>query len=317
MDEEVEIILQPDSVEVTEPLVADYVLPTASSNTLGGVKIGNNINIDSAGHISVPIASESSAGVIKVGSGLTIDVNGVLSQDTSSLPEATKNTLGVVYVDDELSTTSTHPVQNSVVSLELNELDGNVTTLSGNVTTLGTTVGTLSGNVTTLSNTVGTLSGTVTNQGNDISTLQGNVSTNTGDISDLNDDVVALGNNLGQLAGNVDPVLDRYTEELTYEDIDDTIWTNGVLNIYKRGYTGVIYSTLEGNLTISSNGSEVIYTIADSDYFPLKEANGYMISDLGMIRVSLNTSGEFTVYNDNNNSVTITELKGNLPVVFA
>ena len=49
-------ILQQDSVEVTEPLVADYVLPTASSNTLGGVKIGDNINIDSTGHISVPTA---------------------------------------------------------------------------------------------------------------------------------------------------------------------------------------------------------------------------------------------------------------------
>lgn len=39
-----------------------YTLPTASSSTLGGVKIGSNINI-SSGTISVPTASDSTAGV--------------------------------------------------------------------------------------------------------------------------------------------------------------------------------------------------------------------------------------------------------------
>ena len=43
MDEEVEIILQQDSVEVTEPLVADYVLPKATTNSeeeINTLKIG-------------------------------------------------------------------------------------------------------------------------------------------------------------------------------------------------------------------------------------------------------------------------------------
>ena len=72
MNEEVEIILQQDSVEVTEPLVADYILPTATTNTLGGVKIGDNINIDTTGHISVPIASTSTVGLVKVGTGFAV-----------------------------------------------------------------------------------------------------------------------------------------------------------------------------------------------------------------------------------------------------
>ena len=42
-----------------------YSLPTASSSTLGGVKIGSNINI-SSGKISVPIATGASEGVTKV-----------------------------------------------------------------------------------------------------------------------------------------------------------------------------------------------------------------------------------------------------------
>jgi hypothetical protein len=43
----------------------DYSLPTASSSTLGGVKIGSNINI-SNGVISVPSADETTAGVTLV-----------------------------------------------------------------------------------------------------------------------------------------------------------------------------------------------------------------------------------------------------------
>ena len=99
MDEEVDIILQQDSLEITEPLVADYVLPTASPSVLGGVKIGDNLSIDGTGHLSVPIASESTVGLIKVGTGLSIDSEGTLSSDGGYvLPQATKNSLGGVYV---------------------------------------------------------------------------------------------------------------------------------------------------------------------------------------------------------------------------
>jgi hypothetical protein len=61
------------------------ILPVATSSILGGVKIGNNINVTAEGVISVaapytlPIASGSSLGGIKIGSGLSIDVAGVVS----------------------------------------------------------------------------------------------------------------------------------------------------------------------------------------------------------------------------------------------
>ena len=61
-------------------------LPIASSTTLGGVKIGANLSIDSNGILSatansysLPIASNTRLGGIKVGNNLTIDSNGVLS----------------------------------------------------------------------------------------------------------------------------------------------------------------------------------------------------------------------------------------------
>jgi len=49
----------------------NYSLPTASSSTLGGVKIGSNISI-SSGVISVPAAGFGTAGVINLGSGFKI-----------------------------------------------------------------------------------------------------------------------------------------------------------------------------------------------------------------------------------------------------
>ena len=54
-----------------------YTLPTASSSTLGGVKIGSNINI-SSGTISVPTGSTSTAGVLSVGSNISVN-NGKIS----------------------------------------------------------------------------------------------------------------------------------------------------------------------------------------------------------------------------------------------
>lgn len=62
-----------------------YVLPEATADTLGGVKIGSNVTVNDDGTISVaspftlPIASDEVLGGIKIGSNLSIDENGILS----------------------------------------------------------------------------------------------------------------------------------------------------------------------------------------------------------------------------------------------
>ena len=317
MNEEVEITLLQDDVTVETPLVADYILPTATANTLGGVKIGNNIDIDSTGHISVPIATNSNIGLVKPGTGLAVSSDGTLTATgTYELPEATKTTLGGVYVDDELSTTSTHPVQNAVVSLELQELDGDITTINGTVSGLSTTVGNLSTTVGNLGTSVTNLSGTVTNQGNDISTIQGNINTINGNITDINDDLTNTGNALTTLQGTVDPLVANYDEAINGTAIDDTIWTNGDVRIYRRGRTGVIYVNLQGSLTIADGTSEIIHTIDDSDNFPTIESIAFLSSDAGWLETVVNTDGEIVVYNNSGASITLTELKGNIPVVW-
>lgn len=60
-----------------------YVLPTASANTLGGVKVGSNLSIadgvlSASAPYSLPTASADTLGGVKVGSGLSI-ADGVLS----------------------------------------------------------------------------------------------------------------------------------------------------------------------------------------------------------------------------------------------
>ena len=61
-----------------------YTLPAATSDTLGGVKVGTGLTINegvlSADGYTLPTASADTLGGVKVGSGLTI-TNGVLSAD--------------------------------------------------------------------------------------------------------------------------------------------------------------------------------------------------------------------------------------------
>lgn len=318
MNEEVEITLLQDDVTVETPLVADYILPTATANTLGGVKIGDNINIDSTGHISVPIATDSSVGLVKAGTGLAVSSDGTLTATgTYELPEATKTTLGGVYVDDELSTSSTHPVQNAVVSLELQELDGDITALNGTVGSLSTTVGDLSTTVGNLGTSVTNLSGTVTNQGNDISTIQGNITSLTTRVGDCEGDITDLGNTVGAMGALVEELADEFDEVATASDVDSNTWTVGDIQIRKRGRTGVVYITLEGSLTLASLSYTTIYTQSDQDNLPAYTGYGVIYTDVGCIYAEFTTSGELNIYNNSATSLNIGKLKGSIPILYS
>ena len=80
----------------------NYILPTASSSTKGGVKVGDGLSIDSEGVLSagayaLPTASSTTKGGVKIGSGLTM-TGEVLSADVQSvdvMTGATSTTDGV------------------------------------------------------------------------------------------------------------------------------------------------------------------------------------------------------------------------------
>jgi hypothetical protein len=94
-----------------------YILPTASTSTLGGIKIGTGLSIDGAGVVSaiatstyiLTTASNTVLGGIKVGSGLSITPDGTVSAIATStyiLTTATNIALGGIKVGANLSITA-------------------------------------------------------------------------------------------------------------------------------------------------------------------------------------------------------------------
>lgn len=315
MDEEVEIVLQQEGVEVTEPLVADYVLPKATSNTLGGVKIGNNVNIDFDGYVSVPVASTSTAGVIKVGDGLEIDDNGVLrSIGGYVLPQATKTTLGGVYVDDELNTESVNPVQNAVVSLELNSLSGNLSTLSGTVSGMSSTVTSLSSSVVSLGSTVTTLGNNVTTLGNTVDNMSGTVSNLSNTVGTLNNDVTNLQVGLGETSEHVGELIVKTNLVIPYSELLTGTWTSGDITVIRRGLTGYIICNLVGTLTIPANDNVTLFT---TDTPMTTDTIGVMTDGSNVIETMIDTSGAFIIVNNSSSSLTINRIVGTIPLIFA
>lgn len=88
-----------------------YVLPIASQSTLGGVKVGQNLSIDSAGTLSadaqqVGIATTAQTGVVKIGSGITVDSAGTISADIPQIGVATTAQTGVVKIGQGINVDS-------------------------------------------------------------------------------------------------------------------------------------------------------------------------------------------------------------------
>jgi len=126
----------------------NYSLPTASADTLGGVKIGENLTIDGTGTLSaiqgsyeLPTASTTTKGGIKIGANLTMNGE-VLNATDTTYNEATTAAAGLMSADDKtklsgiesgankttvdsaLNANSTNPVQNKVINSALgNKVD--------------------------------------------------------------------------------------------------------------------------------------------------------------------------------------------------
>ena len=68
-----------------------YTLPAATSTTLGGVKVGDNLSIDASGRLSgaapyaLPAATTSTLGGVKAGSNLTVYADGTLALKKSGV----------------------------------------------------------------------------------------------------------------------------------------------------------------------------------------------------------------------------------------
>lgn len=130
-----------------------YTLPIASQSTLGGIKVGQNLTIDSGGTLSadaqaVSVATTATTGVVQVGSGLSITSGGVLSTDIDLSNYAEKSDLEDYATNESLSAYQTTQgmsgyVQTSAMSgyVQTSAMSGYQTTaaMSGYVQTSGIT----------------------------------------------------------------------------------------------------------------------------------------------------------------------------------
>lgn len=116
----------------------NYSLPNASSSTLGGIKVGTNLSINSDGILSATDTTYSDAtttahGLMSasdktklngIASGAEVNVQADWNETNTSSDSYIKNKPTIpsgVIVDTSLSTTSTNPVQNKVITTELNK----------------------------------------------------------------------------------------------------------------------------------------------------------------------------------------------------
>lgn len=125
-----------------------YTLPTASADTLGGIKVGNGLAMNTAGTLRLETATTSQLGGVKVDGSTIIISNGVISSHaTASISPATTSTLGGVIVGAGLGVTSTGIISMNratttslggiIVGAGLNVSNGSVSLASATTNTLG------------------------------------------------------------------------------------------------------------------------------------------------------------------------------------
>lgn len=120
-----------------------YVLPIAAADTLGGIKVGDNLTVEEDGTLNaadpytLPIAEDNTLGGVKVGSGLSInDETGVLSADRQIVDySTTEQATGKKWIDGsdifrkvisfgELPNTTTKSVDSGLTNVKILKIYG-------------------------------------------------------------------------------------------------------------------------------------------------------------------------------------------------
>ena len=296
-----------------ETATRTYHLPIASETQLGGIKIGSNLTIEEDGTLNaesteynLPVATSSTLGGVKIGSGLSM-AEGILS----------------VTVDSSLSSTSTNPVQNSVVSSNLSTLTSAIQGIGTEVTNLGANYRVLDSTVSSHSTSITTLESTVGSQSTAIQTNTSNISNNTAAIANTNSTVSTLSgrmdtaesditdilSNVSTLSETIDTLADVVDTEVTYSYLlPVSTWSSGSIMLSRRGVIVNAYFNLEGSLTLAAGASTLIYTLIT--HLPAVTSYGLLVSDGGVLSASADTTGNITLTNLSSSSITLTKLQG-------
>ena len=225
-------------------------LPIATKYKIGAVVVGHGLDIEPDGRLDVIPASADTIGGIKVGNNLTIDENGVLSADAVS-----------ITIDDQMSNSSTNPVQNKVITAALATKPD-----SSSLSTVAT-----SGSYNDLLNkptipTVNNATLTIQKNGTTVKTFTANASSNVTANITVPTKTSELSNNSGFLTSESDPVFSASpAATITTQDIDS--WT--AKSNFSGSYNDLtdkptIPTVNNATLTIQKNGTNVQTFTANS-----------------------------------------------------
>lgn len=82
----------------TISVAAPYTLIPATTTTLGGVIVGSRLTVDGTGLVNVPIATGSVLGVVRAGTGLQVDGSGVMSVTATGGVSSVNTKTGAVTI---------------------------------------------------------------------------------------------------------------------------------------------------------------------------------------------------------------------------
>ena len=291
----------------------EYHLPIASETTLGGIKVGSNLTIEEDGTLNaeateyhLPTASASTLGGVKVGTNLQI-ADGVLS----------------AKVDSVLSTVSNNPVQNSTISTTVNTINSDITALGSRVGILETSNGDIlnsisgiEGNITSLDDATDTLSSDLSDLSTEVSGYSASISQNTNDISALSSRVLTAEGKITTLETTATALTALVDDEQTYSYLlPVSTWTDGSITLERRGKIGTLYIDIEGDLTLASAGSTIVFSYDSLNLF--LPASAALVSDDGLVLGKVDDqTNNFTLENISAHSLHITKVKGSIPLVF-
>lgn len=299
----IDIEIDEPSIEIDETSQqSEYVLPTATATRLGGIKVGEN---------------------------LTVETDGTLNavQGSYTLPQATNNVLGGVYVDTTLSSSSANPVQNKVINNSINNLSSSLGALESSINSINTSITTLSEGVEDLNTSLSATDATLTELQSDVSTNTSNISTNTSNISTLQSTVSTLNTNVTTMQGDMSTMNQAFLQmqslitslstetdiSVGYGDIDPSVWTGGNIKAVGVGLSGYIQVNLSGNLSLAGSGSFTIYNIQD---FLIKyDMLNTVFTDDGVAVLAVQTNGNIVIMNPSSSAMHIQTITGIVPFI--
>lgn len=299
----IDIEIDEPSIEIDETSQqSEYVLPTATATRLGGIKVGENLTVESDGTLNAV-------------------------QGSYTLPQATNNVLGGVYVDTTLSSSSENPVQNKIVNNSINNLSSSLNTLESSISSITSNVSTLSQSVTDLSTSLAATDANLTEAQGNISTNTDNISTNTSNISSLQSSVSTLNSNVATLQSDVTAINQGFAQVQSsiasllvdtnishgYGDIDPSVWTGGSIQAIAKGLNGYMQINLTGNLTLAAGSSFTIYNFED---FAIKyDMLNTVFTDAGVAVLAVQSSGNIVIMNPTLSSMSIHTITGIAPFI--